>query len=217
MFRHCPGIAQSLHRDRCSLNPQGLSDKGHFSRGASGSHKTFSKKPPTDVQVKSICRFLRGGWLTSGGGWVEGSQGCGGVFRPSACLCSCANSKTIPELQHNQELSARPGREGGPPGEKGPQLRNWALLLSPGASGLPAIHTLRWRPGLTQIFGSSQIFQPWGVLLSLLNPFLAQGKHCSLGVVGPGVGALGWVASIWSQEPQAQLEHWGLGSAHPRR
>lgn len=120
MFRHCPGIAQSLHRDRCSLNPQGLSDKGHFSRGASGSHKTLPKKPPTDVQVKSICRFLRGGWLTSGGGWVEGSQGCGGVFRPSACLCSCANSKTIPELQHNQELSARPGREGGPREKKAP-------------------------------------------------------------------------------------------------
>lgn len=147
---------------------------------------------------------------------MEGSQAWRGVFHPPACLCSCANSKTIPELQHNQEFSARPGREGVNRGEKGPQLGNWALLLSPGASGLPVIHTLRWRPGLTQIFGSSQIFQPWGVLPSFLNPFLAQGKHGSLGAVGPGVGALGWAASIWSQEPQAQLERWGLGSAHPQ-
>lgn len=34
-------------QDRCSLNPQGLSDKGHFSRGASGSHKTSKNPQPT--------------------------------------------------------------------------------------------------------------------------------------------------------------------------
>lgn len=201
--------AQSPILDRWSWNPQGVSDRGHFSRGPSGKPRGFLQKvhQPTSEQNSS-------GWFlcwrfTSGGEWVGGSQGGG------ASSLRLPASAPMPALKQFQTGTTRSfqhvGQGGGNvvEGEEGPSGEAAPPPSPPELLAPHALQTLQWiGPGLTQVFGQqdssvsnpssgSQILRPCGVLPFLLNP-----------LPGPGQTGLPWccVPDIWSP---------GLGSQRP--
>ena len=67
--------AQSPTQDRWSWNPQGVSDRGHFSRGPSGKPRSFLQKVHQPTSEKNSSGWFLCWGLTSGGEWVGGRQG----------------------------------------------------------------------------------------------------------------------------------------------
>lgn len=132
-----------------------------------------------------------------------------GVFSPSACLCSHASSKTIPD-GHNQELSARWAGRGqcgrGRERKRAPSEVRLPRLPLPQSFWPHMPSNPQWiGPGLTQVFGQqdssvsnpssgSQILRPWGPPLSPEPPSWPRANRTPPGVVcptfgGPGLGS----------------------------